>query len=133
MLHCKAGKATRDRNVVPKWNLSRPSITIPCLFLIDPQANLKMRVIITNVGEYQGVYYSYISIDPFFSMSFIFPDLQTMKIKKEKKWPIFPVIVNDNPIFGDHPKDYKDTCYTWGQINALMQCNLLDSNHASPI
>ncbi len=33
----------------------------------------------------------------------------TMKIKKiikKKQWPIFPVIGNDNPIFGDHPNDY---------------------------
>ena len=32
------------------------------------------------------------------------PDLQTLKMKK-KIWAIFPVIVDENPNFDDHPKD----------------------------
>ena len=76
------------------------------MFYIDPQANLKMGVIITNVGEYQGVcYYQppypelsekywwisvtgsmtvlYFTENYHLAMStIIFPNLQTIKIKK---------------------------------------------------
>ncbi len=73
--------------------------------LLDPQANLKMGVIITNFGEYQGVCYyqppypelsekywwtsvigSYFMENYHLAMStIIFPDIQTMKIKKKNK------------------------------------------------